>query len=284
MSVPCIPASKTPWNGWYWPKLDSAGANLYEQTGDYTPLKDYDTVYGTSNRAAEEASYSGGESWEGHCWGWMVASIAMDQPAATTKDGVVFNQEEMEGLYTELGDGVGAGSGVTFQLGFPGSAEIPPGPPTSDPCEPVDEWIGDFHRCLNQYIRSDKPPIAANLRASSVGDPNAVWNHPVYAYTSRMGEAPGGNERIVAVTTGIFSGIDGPQFPSNGASRSDLYVYILEYDGSGNINTSSTIQNWIQASAYAPSALATVAGKEDVAWTASHCSITKQNVDSLYNP
>jgi len=141
-------ASKTPWNGWYWPKLDSAGANLYEQTGDYTPLKDYDTVYGTSNRAAEEASYSGGESWEGHCWGWMVASIALDQPAATTKDGVVFNQEEMEGLYTELGEG--AGGGIEYVLGNPQSPQIPAGPPTSALGEPIDEWVGDFHRCLNQ--------------------------------------------------------------------------------------------------------------------------------------
>jgi hypothetical protein len=275
-------ATNTPWNSWFWPRLDSptSRAVLYDSSGTYTPLKKYDTVYSTTNRATEETNYSGGASWEGHCWGWNLAAIALTQPSATTKSGVTFNQDEMEGLYTELADG--ATGGWQWKVGSLPSSPIPAGPPTSASGEPVDSWADELQNGLRQYIRDAGVAMIADLRASTVGDPTEVWNHPVYKYVSQMKEASGGNEKIIEVTTVITAGSDVPQMPSDAAYRTDTYFYILEYTSSGEIDSSSANQNWKSATAYAPRVFGILYGT--FYWQANHCNITKANVDALYNP
>jgi len=271
-------ASTTPWNGWYWPSLDSVNPNLYDETGPYTPLKDYDTIYGTSERAAEEANYSGGDSWWGHCWGWSLAAIAKTQPGATTTNGVVFSQDEMEGLYTELAEG--ATVGWTWRVGSP-SAGIPAGPPTAATGEAVDSWADDVQNALRQYIRQQGKAMNGNLRDVSGGDASQVWNHDVYKYESTMSEATGGNEKVVEVTTLITANTDGPAMPPDTAKREDTYVYVLEYKNDGTIDGSSEKQNWKSCTGFAPQCLGTV-NPNDLNWQGSHCGITKANVDGLY--
>ncbi len=271
-------ASTTPWNGWYWPSLDTANPNLYDQTGSYTPLKDYDTVYGTSERAAEEANYSGGDAWWGHCWGWSLAAIAKTQPAATTKNGVSFNQDEMEGLYSELAEG--ATMGWAWRVGSP-SSEIPAGPPTAATGEAVDGWPDDVHKGFRKYIRQRNKAMNGDLRDATGGDSDEVWNHDVYDYESTMQEAPGGNEKIIEVTTGITSNTDTPAMPPDTGKREDTYVYVLEYKNDGTIDGTSADQNWKSCTGFAPSCLGTVKAHE-LNWQGSHCGITKANVDGLY--
>ena len=99
-------ADAIPWNGWYWPYPNDQNPNLYDDDGNYTPLKKYDEVYGTHARANEEAYQPSPDADTGHCWGWALASVSITQPPETTStNGVFFNQDEMEGLFTELADG-----------------------------------------------------------------------------------------------------------------------------------------------------------------------------------
>jgi len=271
-------ATTIPWNGWYWPSLDSVNPNLYDQTGLYTPLADYDAVYGTTERVNELANYSGGSGWYGHCWGWSLAAIAMPQPAATTKNGITFNQDEMEGLYTELAEGA---TGFTYRVGSVDS-QIPSGPPTGATGEPVDASPDDVHNGLRLYIRQQRQAMTVNLRKTSgVGDPE-VWNHPVYRYDSIMEEAEGGNEKIIEITTTLTAALDFPSMPADGTTRMDTYVYVLEYTDFGAINGGSASQNWKSCSGFAPAWLATV---ETLDWGGApwrHSGITKARVDGLY--
>jgi hypothetical protein len=180
-------AGTTPWNGWYWPKLDTVNPNLYDKTGLYTPLKDYDSVYTTTERTTEKTNYSGGSSWEGHCWGWSLAAIAKAQPAATIKNGVSFNKDEMEGLYTELAEG--ATTGWTWRVGKPNN-EIPASPCTAAKGEPVDSWPDNLHNGLRTYIKQQKKAMNADLRDGSLPLVSTeVWNHDVYKYEATMEEA-----------------------------------------------------------------------------------------------
>ena len=76
----------------------------------------------------EGANYKGDANtpgWLGHCKGWAFASIAKAQPTGTTKEGITFSQDEMEGLWTELAEGATSGCIYTFGT--------PPDPENDDP-------------------------------------------------------------------------------------------------------------------------------------------------------
>jgi hypothetical protein len=280
-------AATRPWNGWYWP-CEPSLINLYETSGSYTPLKDYDTVYGTSERANEQVNRPCTVSWWGHCWGWSLAAIACNQPSSTTKNQVSFNSDEMKGLYTELAEG--ATSGFHWRVGSPNIqgmplTEIPAGPPTSTTGEPVDSWIDDIHIAFRAYIRTWGMAMNADLRASSVkinpSNVDDIWNHDIFKYESSMREAPGGNEKIIKMTTMITSNNDTEGLPSGSTNRTDTYIYILEYSN-GDIVNDSINQNWISCTAYAPACIGTVEGPLN--WQGKDCGITKTNVDNLYIP
>ncbi|MEI7902763.1 MAG: hypothetical protein WCK89_21155, partial [bacterium] len=281
-------AETTPWNGWYWPLLNTRNPNLYEETGGNTPLKDYDTVYGTNSheRAAEEANGSTSDTnawWEGHCWGWSLAAIAIPEPQALVKNNVTFTRDEMEGLYTELADG--ATEGWEYKVGTPETVEppnpIPAGPPTEATGEAVDVWADKVQNGLRQYIRQEGKAMNSNLRDATGADATEVWNHDIYKYESTMEEATGGNEKVVKVTTLVTSNTDGSIMLPATDKREDTYVYVLEYTGDGIIDGSSTNQNWISCTGFAPKWLGTV-NPARMVWTARHCEITKEKVDALY--
>ena len=268
-----------PWNGWYWPTLDSVNPNLYDTGGSYTPLLDYDAVYGATTHIAEAANYSGGDGWWGHCWGWSFASVAEPQPSATTKNGVTFNQDEMEGLYTELAEG--ADVGWTWRVGDTVNS-LPASPCTSAQGETIDSFASTFHDALHTYVAHDRIPLFGNLRAVSIGDPSEVWNHAIFEYVSYVKESPGGDEKFVTYFTRIRSNIDTPAMPSDGDSRLDYYTYALEFNDARDLVVSSTRQNWIKCSAYPPQCLATVNSPFPGWGQGRHCPITKANVQALY--
>ncbi len=271
-------ANTRPWNGWYWPKLDSENPNLYDSTGAYTPLKDYDTVYGSTTRATEEFNYSGGTAaWHGHCWGWNLAAIAKTQPVATTKNGVSFNQDEMEGLYTELAEG--ATAGWTWRVGHP-NAPIPAEPCTYATGEDIDAWADDIHKALRIYIKEQGKAMNGNLRNSSGNFPDEVWNHDIYEYEWQMEETDAGNKKIVLIMLSLSSNDDVSVALPDSSSRGDAHFYILEYKDDGTIDGTSAEQNWCTSSGFPPKCLGTVEGPLN--WIGKHSGITKPQVDGLY--
>jgi len=279
-------ADVIPWNGWYWPLLNTRNPNLYDDSGGNTPLKDYDTIYGTNERAAEEANGSTSDTnatWEGHCWGWSLAAIAIPEPQALVKNNVTFTRDEMEGLYIELADGAPETGGWTWRVGSLPNNPIPAGPPTAATGEAVDAWADKVQKGLCEYIRQGHKAMNGNLRDATGADASEVWNHDVYKYESTMEEAGGGNEKVVKVTTRITSNTDGTIMPPATDKREDTYVYVLEYTGEGEIDGSSANQNWISCTGFAPRCLGTV-NPLLIEWKAEHCGITKEKVDALYHP
>jgi len=275
-------AETIPWNGWYWPFMDDKPPNLYSETGIYTPLKDYDAIYGTTARATEEALSAGCTNMaDGHCWGWMIASIVLPQPVATTTNGIAFNQDEMEGLYSELGDDVNGEYAWGWKVGDPAN-ELPAGPPTAATGETVDAWVDELHNAFQMYLRQQKKPMIADLRDMTRYDFREVWNHAIYKYESTMKQVEGNDEKVIEITTIITSNMDFPEMPSDSDKREDTYVYVVEYKVDGNIDGTSEKQNWKSTSGFAPAHIGWISPGR-VEWNVdSHCGITKENVDNLY--
>ena len=218
----------------------------------------------------------------GHCWGWMLASIALPQPTATTTNGIVFNEDEMEGLYSELGDDIDGYYAWGWKVGDPNN-ELPPGPPTAATGEVFDTWPDDLHNAFRIYIRQEENPMIADLRAEGGGDSSDIWNHAIYKYESVMKQALGNDEKVIEVTTTITSNIDIPDMPSDSASRQDTYVYILEYkEDDGTVDGTSAKQNWKSTSGFAPANIGWIL-QDSLNWQPDqHCGITKEQVDALY--
>jgi len=274
-------AETIPWNGWYWPFMDDKPPNLYSETGIYTPLKDYDAIYGTTARATEEALSAGCTNMaDGHCWGWMLVSIILPQPSATTTNGISFNQDEMEGLYSELGDDINTYS-WGWKVGDP-DHELPAGPPTAATGETVDAWVDELHNAFQIYLCQQKKPMIADLRDMTRYDFREVWNHAIYKYESTMKQAEGNDEKVIEITTIITSNMDFPEMPSDSDKREDTYVYVVEYKDDGIIDGTSEKQNWKSTSGFAPAHIGWFS-KKFINWQPdSHCGITKEKVDSLY--
>jgi hypothetical protein len=155
-------ASDRPWNGWYCPTEPNTNPNLYEQTGNFTPLKNYDLKYGTSTRSWEAANHVGTLGWEGHCWGWSLASISKKNPKNGSGS---FSKWEIRAFYTELADD--GTSGWKWKIGKP-TNEIPSGPVSSAPNQPPDRWVKRFHDGIRKWIRDQKKIMNADLRGNGI--------------------------------------------------------------------------------------------------------------------
>jgi hypothetical protein len=223
---------------------------------------------------------------EGHCFGWSLVAAALPQPQQTIKRDILFYPDEMEGLYSELGDAA-SGWGQWIMINIPAS------PVSTTQGEPIDGYAGTFQTVLASFLRKDHQIMNADLRSEVQGDELSIWNHDIYKYSSTMVEAPGGNELIIDITTQITANVDfeGLTPPSDNASRNETYHYILEYWGrdagagnAGRIRVPSQNQNWIACSHYPPKALGIVTGNIYSIYmpTGAHCSITREKVDALY--
>jgi beta propeller repeat protein len=273
--------SYRPWNFWYYPYAPQGdpAKNLYGVGG---ALAKYDSLFGASARDQEELSHGSGASWEGHCWGGVVASILLPQPEDTVYG--LFSQEEIEGLVTKLADTNAAGEAVI--------EGIPATDIDNNPLKPMlgaddtDKFVGDFHKGLVKYFRigvgeeRKKMPLQSNLRDSDGIDPNQVWNHAIYKYSSIMEESKEGIEDIVKVTTTIYANDD--VFPSdNILDRTETYVYKLRYTSDGEVDATfiNQGQDWISTTGFAPYNLYFI---EDSQFNNTHnLEVKKENVETL---
>lgn len=156
-------AATRPWNGWYCPTEPNTHPTLYETSINFVfrPLQKYDAKYVTSTRAWEASNHVGTEGWEGHCWGWSLASIAKNTPSSVGG----FTKWEIRALYTELADN--ATYGWMWRIGTPDDP-IPTGPLSK-----TEEWVKKFHDGICKWIGEKKRAMNADLRNDQVG---ASWS------------------------------------------------------------------------------------------------------------
>ncbi|MEW6606716.1 MAG: hypothetical protein AB1414_04555 [bacterium] len=259
-------ATTRPWNGWYWPTEPNTNPNLYD---DGYALDKYDQVYNTSAQNWEVTNHVGVEPWEGHCWGWSIASIVKSQPEPTEQDSIKFDQDDMEGLYIELADCGWYGSVLVDNI---------PSEPTPALGESVDRYADDVHIALRDHIRRSHIALQSNLRG--VNNPNEIWNHAVWKYSANMEQSPDQNDEYVIKITIIIYANEDFNYPSNGTSdRIETYTYILKYTFTGEIDKTYLEQNWIRAEHYALQNLYKVTNSM---WNAKNPFVSKTNVDNLY--
>jgi hypothetical protein len=252
--------------------------NLFSVTGDYQPLIKYDARHGTTARDWEAANDQSDEAWCGHCLGCTIASIKLNQP--TPIGGSAYNQDEVEGLWCELGEN-------RFQMLSDAVGPIPPGPPVPGP-DPTDFAAPDYHRLLEQYVKSAHEALYSQMRAASGPDRSVeVWNHAVYKFEADFEEAPGGNEKIIKIRNFVSANDDIPPPSTDESSRQVIYTYIISYtvDGSPDSAAAAT-KDWISvggSAAYAPERLGKVGTPS---WNADNPMVTEANVraDDGANP
>jgi len=155
-------AQQRPWNGWYCPTEPNTNPNIYEEEGSFVPLKKYDQLYGTRTREWEARNHVGQWGWEGHCWGWSLASIAKRNPNEGSRG---FTKWEIRALYTELADN--APAGWRWVIGTP-TNPIPSGPVSEAEGEDPDQWVKRFHDGLRKWIREQRRALTVNLRNDRV--------------------------------------------------------------------------------------------------------------------
>ncbi|HUU82442.1 MAG TPA: hypothetical protein VM243_02955 [Phycisphaerae bacterium] len=265
--------------------------NLFDNEGTYQPLVKYDARHGTTARDWEAQYGQGTSNWHGHCLGGAMASILVNQPVPAA--GSNYNAEELEGLWSELGEKSGI---YDIEHGIDG---IPAGPPCPG-IDVTDPFIPRFHGLLEEWIKDDQVALQSNLRCEDCqhtcsGGTNdggmcytdadcpggvcvvEVWNHAVYKFSAVYKEAVGGNERVVKITTSLFANRDHAPPTTDTADRELEYVYIIEYSTSGTADTGAAkdfIRVGLEAS-FAPSNLLHVV---DAAWGGDNGQVTEANV------
>ena len=269
-------AARRPWNGWWWPTLDSVNPNAYDN--GYA-LDKFDRVYGTKAQQWEAAGHSGGENWWGHCWGWSIASVLVPQPQAVTKNGVSFSRDDMEYMYTELLDRSPYYDASLSIFNMPATT------PTYALGQDIDGYCDDLYRILRICIREDRVAVQTDLRARAT-PPNRVrevWNHAIHEYVATFVEAPGANdERLVRIFMEIWANNDNYPPPTDGTNdRYEWYEFDLDFDVQGRVIANSSRQNWTRAQYYPPMELVRLTGSS---WIAKNPYVTKSRVDGLYQP
>ena len=219
---------------------------LFERTDPYRPLDKYDQLHGGYPRSWE-AQYDRGEfDWWGHCLGAAMASILKNEP--TPASGTPYNQEEVEGLWTELGEN-DAPDAWEFVPGHT-IGGIPPGPPVAG-YDDTDGWVATLHARFEECVRNEHVALQSNLRAAP--DPNypdwplhpdAVWNHAIYQFSAAYAEAPGGDERVVHIVNALMANDDHmpPTDDEESHYRAFQYTYIVRYLGTGAVD-----EGWLGA-------------------------------------
>jgi hypothetical protein len=162
-------AKVVPWSGYWWPYLESANPNLYDEGG---ALARYDTYVldktgvNPGAREWELRHHHGGASWWGHCNGWAAASISEPEPRAVTKRGISFTQDHIEGLLSEL-----YLSPSYTMFGTPCT-----GCSTSS-SQYKDVTPAQFDQVMREYMGKQRMNVIMDL------DPGSeVWNYPAYSY------------------------------------------------------------------------------------------------------
>ena len=258
-------AARTPWN-FYWWSTNPPLLNLYEDTGPYQPLTKYDARHGTAARDWEANNHNTPVDWCGHCLGGSIASIKLTQP--TPVAGSAYNSEELEGLWSELGEQTG------HQIGD-GVSGIPSGPPIAGQ-DGTDSKAPEFHRLLEQRVKSDRKALYAQLRSDG-GAADEVWNHAVFKFAATFDEAPGNDEKVVKVTNLVTANDDHTPPTDDMGTRDPEYVYVITYGTDGRPGP-GTANDWISVGGDASFAPAILAVVDAPLWLANNPHVTEANV------
>lgn len=257
-----------PWN-FYWWSSNPPLLNLYESTGPYQPLVKYDVRHGTTARAWEAAHHNTPVDWCGHCLGGSIASIKLAQP--TPVAGSAYNRDELEGLWSELGENAEHALDQNDLFG------VPPGPPVPGP-DGTDNSAPILHNTLEKHVKSARIPIYAQLRADG-GAVAEVWNHAVFKFTATFEEAPGDDPKVVKITNLVTSNDDHVPPTDDAGTRDSEYVYIITYSGSGIATVvAGPGTDWISVggdASFAPEILARVLTPS---WAANNPHVIEANV------
>jgi hypothetical protein len=263
-------ADKIPWNMLDWLPYDNSGRL-------WSILEKFDQVYGTTTEQTEREYIEkfSIQGWWGHCMGWSVASILVDEPDNTTQGQIYFTQEEMKGLYSHVYDRKRLHANI-LQICYKERffAESPE----------ADKFPKKIHNFLRFWLRQNKTPIQSDLGDLN-GDPDQIWNHAIFRYDAIFKADPNNRLKITIENT-ITSNSDLLLF--NSYIRKDIFTYIVQYSArTGEIG--NILEDWVsnEPSSLMPAHFAALNEKRyneidgDLSSDHNH-EITKAMVDALY--
>jgi len=212
-------AARKPWNGYWWPHLNTYTYKLYNDPGPMTKL---DTYLSRTNRTvgAQKWEYANhrttdpAKDWWGHCQAWAAASTIEPQPNGVTRQGVSFSQDDAEGLYSET---------------WTHHEDIMYGTRYSDSDGRNSEAYKDIHpaeydQVVQYWIGEQKTALHMDFTTS-----NAIWNYPVYRFERRSTFS--GNREYV--TMKVFRA--SPTYGSSGSSPVTFTFYYTLQDGTNGL-------------------------------------------------
>jgi hypothetical protein len=263
-----------PWADTYWPSHKGGVAqrwygNPYINQFQYTPYRPIEAAKLSQAELAtlspaekfdlytgsrplslvdhERARVSPGDaSWEGLCHGWAAASLGFKEPKPIVVTGahgfkIPFGAADLKALLS-----LAQGNYATTPMQFLGSRcnhNLATEPEAADSPACRDVNAGAFHLALTNEIGLKKKGFVMDVTRDQ-----EVWNHPVFAYFTRVessqppspGAAPGTTLEWV-VTTSVSYTVEGdPSWDplvgteENGTDTTD-YRYVLELDVNGNV-------------------------------------------------
>ncbi len=228
------------------PKREKAMRMSQRDLSILSPSEKYDIFIGRydyplKNEVGQIANKKADE-WEGICHGWAPASVNHNEPTpktVTNADGIVipFGSSDIKALISYY-YAYGFQVDNTYQMGLRCF-----GSRTRETCD-NDLNAGAFHIILTNKIGIQKKAFIADLVKSK-----EVWNHPVWAFESRVVKMGGRPERnsakgtveVIRVKTDVFYTNESENFWETimGTYLQDVmqkqYEYDLEINATGSI-------------------------------------------------
>lgn len=125
-------------------------------------------------------------TWEGLCHGWAPAALVFEEPRATVvtnADGIAipFGSSDVKALLTYAMDKHMQTEGSTSSVGLRCNNNLSAEPAAARSLACRDVNAGAFHVALTNEIGLRKKGFVADVTRDA-----EVWNHPIYAYRSRI--------------------------------------------------------------------------------------------------
>lgn len=234
-------------SGYNSPTKEQAQLMSETQLAQLSPAEKYDLLMGRywyplKQEVARITDYDA-ESWEGICHGWAPASMNHAEPTPKTlknPDGIMipFGSSDIKGLISYF-YAFPYQVPSTYQVGRRCDRTVLD---TNEDCK-QDLNAGAFHIVLANKIGLENKGIVADLNRF-----RQVWNHPIFAYSTRIlseggpksDSAPGTTRTVnVSTTVSYVSSASNSWNPQNGTRahsiESMVFNYVIEIDGYGNI-------------------------------------------------
>jgi hypothetical protein len=210
----------------------------------YTGRWDFPLVQSERARTSPTAA-----PWAGLCHGWSPASFNFPEPhpvTLTSPQGIAvpFGSSDVKALlsYAQQKSPYAA---PLRMLGGRCDIDLSANPEAALDPQCRDTNAGSFHLVIANRIGLRNQPLVADMTRG-----NQVWNHPIYAFKSKIlgeslavaaGAAPGTVKMVRVSTTLTFIDEYGPQWgaepwsPTAPQVRSQTFHYLLELDAEGRI-------------------------------------------------